>query len=57
MINESTAKRTVSEKSSSKMNVLEQLIDAYYFGDINQQKMTDGTYKGLVDGLGSLYSL
>lgn len=48
--------KTVSEKSSSKMNVLEQLIDAYYFGDINQQKMTDGTYKGLVDGLGDPYS-
>ena len=48
--------KTVSEKSASKMNLLEQLIDAYYFGEINQQKMTDGTYKGLVDGLEDPYS-
>ncbi len=49
-------KTTVSELSEKKMNLMEQVIDAYYFGKIDQSKMTDGTYKGLVAGLGDQYS-
>ena len=49
-------KTTVSELSAKKMNLMEQVIDAYYFGDINQSKMTEGTYKGLIAGLEDPYS-
>ena len=49
-------KTTVSELSEKKMNLMEQVIDAYYFGKIDHSKMTEGTYKGLVAGLGDQYS-
>lgn len=47
---------TVSEMSSKKMNVIEQLIDAYYYGKIDKNQMTEGTYKGIVEGLDDPYS-
>ncbi len=47
---------TVSEMSARKMTVIEQLVDAYYFGEIDKTKMTEGTYKGIVSGLEDPYS-
>lgn len=47
---------TVSQMSSKKMDVMEQLIDAYYFGKIDKDKMAEGTYKGIVKGLEDPYS-
>ena len=47
---------TVSEMSARKMTLIEQLVDAYYFGKIDKSKMTEGTYKGMVDGLEDPYS-
>ena len=47
---------TVSEMSAKKMTIIEQLIDAYYFGKVDKSKMTEGTYKGLVSGLEDPYS-
>lgn len=47
---------TVSQMSSKKMDVMEQLIDAYYFGKIDKDKMSEGTFKGLVKGLEDPYS-
>ena len=38
------------------MDLIEQLIDAYYFGDVSKDKMTEGTYKGIVEGLNDPYS-
>ncbi|MBR2213867.1 MAG: S41 family peptidase [Eubacterium sp.] len=47
---------TVSEMSAKKMTLMEQLVDAYYFGKIDKSKMTEGTYKGLIEGLDDPYS-
>ncbi len=47
---------TVSEMSAKKMTLMEQLVDAYYFGKIDKNKMTEGTYKGLIEGLDDPYS-
>lgn len=47
---------TVSEMSAKKMTLMEQLVDAYYFGKIHKSKMTEGTYKGLIEGLDDPYS-
>ncbi len=47
---------TVSEMSAKKMNLIEQLIDTYYFGKINKKNLSEGTYKGLVSGLDDPYS-
>lgn len=49
-------KKTVSEMSAKKMTLIEQLIDAYYYGKIDKNNMTEGTYKGLVGGLDDPYS-
>ena len=48
---------TVNQMSSKKMDLIEQLIDAYYFGDVSKNKMTEGTYKGIVEGLNDPYSM
>ena len=47
---------TVSEMSAKKMTLMEQLVGAYYFGKIDKSKMTEGTYKGLIEGLDDPYS-
>ena len=47
---------TVNQMSQKKMNLIEQVIDAYYFGKIDKSKMTEGTYKGIVEGLEDPYS-
>lgn len=47
---------TVSEASAKKMNLIEQLIDAYYYGKIDKNNMVEGTYKGIVEGLDDPYS-
>ena len=47
---------TVSEMSAKKMTLMEQLVDAYYFGKIDKSKMTESTYKGLIEGLDDPYS-
>ena len=47
---------TVSNRASKKLDLIEQLVDAYYFGDIDKTKMIDGTYKGIVEGLNDPYS-
>lgn len=47
---------TVSQMSAKKLDLIEQLVDAYYYGKIDKNKMTDGTYKGIVEGLDDPYS-
>ena len=47
---------TVSEMSAKKMTLIEKVVDAYYYGKIDKSKMTEGTYKGLVEGLEDPYS-
>ena len=47
---------TVSDMSSKKMNLIEQVIDAYYFGKVDKNKLKEGTYKGMVEGLEEPYS-
>lgn len=40
-----------------KVDVIEQLIDQYYLKDSKDSELTEGIYKGLVDGLGDPYSV
>ena len=41
---------------SSEISKLKEIIDKYYLGDINEQKLQEGALKGYVDGLGDEYS-
>ena len=47
---------TVNEKTADKMNLIEKLVDAYYLEKVDQNAMCEGTYKGMIDGLGDPYS-
>ncbi len=49
-------KTTVSENSAKKLTLMEQVVDAYYYGKIDKSKMEEGTYKGLIEGLDDPYS-
>lgn len=49
----------VNEKSTEKMQALENIINGYYYKeeDIDKTAMVDGMYKGLLDSLGDPYSV
>lgn len=47
---------TETRKTMQKINKIEKAIDKYYKGDVDEEKLEDYTYKGLVAGLGDPYS-
>lgn len=49
-------KTTVNEKAAKKSDLIEEIIDSYYFGDVKKSKLVEGTYKGMVAGLDDPYS-
>lgn len=55
--NGDTAKQTVSDETESKIDRIESIIDAYYLDEVDQKKMEEGVYKGLVSGLDDPYSV
>ena len=40
----------------ARLESLEDLVDQYYLGEIDKEKMANGVYKGLIEGLGDRYS-
>lgn len=42
--------------SKERINRIEQIIDKYYKGSVKKSDLEDYTYKGLVAGLGDVYS-
>lgn len=48
---------TVDSAAETKLELLEQLIDSYYMGDKDKEALTEGLYKGYIDGLGDPYSV
>lgn len=47
----------VSDAAETKLELLEQLVDSYYKDDKDGEAMTEGLYKGYIDGLGDPYSV
>lgn len=47
----------LNEKVEAKVNKLQSLIDTYYLNEVEQEKMVDGIYKGLLGSLGDPYSV
>lgn len=47
---------TVSEKTSSKADYIEQIIKTYYLEEVDDNAIEEGVYKGLVSGLKDPYS-
>ena len=44
-------------QTARKINRIEQIIDKYYKGSVKKSELEDCTYKGLVAGLGDVYSM
>lgn len=43
-------------QTARKINRIERIIDKYYKGSVKKSELEDCTYKGLVAGLGDVYS-
>ena len=46
----------LKSEESRKMELLESLIDRYYIGEVDAEDLTEGVYKGYIEGLGDPYS-
>ena len=46
----------LKSEESRKMELLESLIDRYYIGEADAEALTEGVYKGYIEGLGDPYS-
>lgn len=44
-------------EESQKMELLNSLIDRYYIGDVDEADLSEGVYKGYIEGLGDPYSV
>lgn len=44
-------------EESQKMELLNGLIDRYYIGDVDETDLSEGVYKGYIEGLGDPYSV
>lgn len=55
--NKGTTKQTVSNETEGKIDRIEKIIDSYYLGDVDREKLEDGVYKGMLSGLDDPYSV
>lgn len=44
-------------EENQKMELLNSLIDRYYIGDVDETDLSEGVYKGYIEGLGDPYSV
>ncbi|WP_281724901.1 S41 family peptidase [Lachnoclostridium phocaeense] len=44
-------------EENQKMEILNSLIDRYYIGDVDETDLSEGVYKGYIEGLGDPYSV
>ncbi len=51
-----TTDKVLSDATEEKLAVLSGLIHTYYYKDVDDEKLSDGVLKGLVEGLGDPYS-
>lgn len=57
-LRESAAKNSsLKGDSGKKLELLDALIDEYYIGEVKEKGLTEGIYKGYIDGLGDPYSV
>lgn len=55
--NEESSREAISEKSvEEKAGEIADLIDQYYYEDVDEEALVEGMYAGMVDGLGDPYS-
>jgi carboxyl-terminal processing protease len=57
LVDTSGAQSVTDESVNEKLGVLEDIIDEYYWQDVDEQTLEDGVYKGLLDSLDDPYSV
>ena len=55
--NQNISGKTISEKTSQKLDYINKLIDAKFLNKVNESDLEDGIYKGLLEGLNDPYSV
>ena len=53
----SNSKELLDDSTKTKLELLEQLVDESYSGDIDMDDLQEGLYRGYIDGLGDKYSV
>ena len=53
----SNSEELLDDSTKTKLELLEQLVDESYSGDINMDDLQEGLYRGYIDGLGDKYSV
>ena len=48
----SNSKDTTSKDITSKLKSYRQIIDKYYLGEVDEEKLEEGAIKGYIEGLG-----
>ncbi|RDY26325.1 S41 family peptidase, partial [Lachnotalea glycerini] len=54
---QTTSSGVSSKAVEAKVSIIKQIIDKYYLEDADEDKLVEGMYKGLVDGLEDPYSV
>jgi carboxyl-terminal processing protease len=57
LVDTSGAQSVTDESVNEKLGVPEDIIDEYYWQDVDEQTLEDGVYKGLLDSLDDPYSV
>lgn len=47
----------VSKETEDKIDRIEEIIDTYFLGEVDSEKLADGVYKGMLSGLDDPYSV
>ena len=53
----SNSEELLDDSTKTKLELLEQLVDESYCGDIDMDDLQEGLYRGYIDGLGDKYSV
>ena len=53
----SNSEELLDDSTQTKLELLEQLVDESYSGDIDMDDLQEGLYRGYIDGLGDKYSV
>ena len=50
------AGKIIGESESTKLKLMDTLVDTYFMGIVDEEALTEGLYKGYIDALGDPYS-
>lgn len=54
---EKASGKVIGSSEETKMELIDKLVDTYYMGDVDEEALKEGLYRGYVDSLGDPYSV